>query len=347
MVPPAALLAIALLCLLLQPPAAAIILPTTWASHMVIQRSSVANTLWGLDTPGAVVTLTCTAPWCGVAGFTSTEADSTGRFEIKLPAATASTKPFTMKLSSSKGGGSLQLTDLLVGDVYVCSGQSNMGLPVMATAEQAAVLAKANTLGASLRSALSPPAACRHHDAAGLMANLFCWHSRTKIGGRHSCCSIFSVANLPEYATTKTPQANLTASIPWSRASSMSAPGMSAFCYGFGAEAVQAHPEIPIGMQNNAWGGVAIQVYMSPAAMAQCAHVAVTPTLAERLVSGDPAFQALAAAEIGLANANRLGVDAQPETPGCLYNSMTFALFANPITGILWYQVCIAVTCDL
>eukprot|EP01051_Picozoa_sp_SAG22_P009364 SAG22_NODE_775_length_7293_cov_2.039199_2_plen_275_part_00 len=246
----------------------------------------------------ACIYMTCTAPWCGAAGFTSTEADSTGRFEIKLPAATASIKPFAMKLSSSKGGGSLQLTDLLVGDVYVCSGQSNMGLPVMATAEQAAVLAKANTLGASLRSVLSPPAACR--------PGKFILLALTKIGGRHSCCSIFSVANLPEYATTKTPQANLTASIPWSRASSTSAPGMSAFCYGFGAEAVQAHPEIPIGMQNNAWGGVAIQVYMSPAAMAQCAHIAVTPTLAERLVSGDPAFQTLVAAEIGLANANRL-----------------------------------------
>ena len=154
--PPTALLA-ALLCLLLRPPAttAGIVLPTTWGSHMVIQRG-VANTLWGLDTPGAVVTLICTAPWCG-AGFTSAAADSTGRFEIKLPAATASTTPFTIKLSSSKGGGSLQLTDLLVGDVYVCSGQSNMALPVMATAEQAAVLAKANTLGASLRSALLLP----------------------------------------------------------------------------------------------------------------------------------------------------------------------------------------------
>lgn len=126
----------------------AITLPTTWASSMVIQRG-VPVTLWGLDEPGAVVTLTCTAPWC-TAGLKSAPADSTGRFEVKLPAAPASTTPFTITLASTKSG-SLKLSDLLVGDVYFCSGQSNMELSVENTAEQEAVLAKANALGATLR----------------------------------------------------------------------------------------------------------------------------------------------------------------------------------------------------
>ena len=138
---------------------------------------------------------------------------------------------------------------------------------------------------------------------------------------------------LAEYADTKSPQVNLTASIPWSRASATSAPGMSAFCYGFGAEAVQAHPEVPIGLQNNAWGGVAIQVYMSPAAMQECAHVAAPqPSTAERLASDDRSFYALAAA------AQAGEQSAQPGTPSCLYNSMTYPLLSSPITGILWYQ---------
>ena len=69
---------------------------------------------------------------------------------MKLPAAPASTTPFTITLASTKSG-SLTLSDLLVGDVYFCSGQSNMELSVENTAEQAAVLAKANILGATLR----------------------------------------------------------------------------------------------------------------------------------------------------------------------------------------------------
>ncbi len=147
---------------------------------------------------------------------------------------------------------------------------------------------------------------------------------------------------LAEYANTKTPQVNLTASIPWSRASAASAPGMSAFCYGFGAEAVQAHPEVPIGLQNNAWGGVAIQVYMSPSAMKECARdAAPQPSMAQRLSSDDRSFHALAAsqavARIG-GSSPLAGLSAQPEAPSCLYNSMTYPLLSSPITGILWYQ---------
>ena len=110
-----------LLTAALCPSAVALTLPSTWSSSMVIQRG-VPVTLWGMDAPGAIVTLTCTAPWC-TAGLKSAPADSTGRFEVKLPKAAASTAPFTIKLTSSKGG-SLALSDVLVGDVYVCSGVS-------------------------------------------------------------------------------------------------------------------------------------------------------------------------------------------------------------------------------
>ena len=47
--------------------------------------------------------------------------------------ATSSTAPFTITLTSTKTG-SLKLVDLLVGDVYFCSGQSNMELAVGDTA---------------------------------------------------------------------------------------------------------------------------------------------------------------------------------------------------------------------
>ena len=154
---------------------------------------------------------------------------------------------------------------------------------------------------------------------------------------------VFQVATLDEYSNTTTPQVNLTASIPWSRASPASIPGMSAMCYLFGAHAVSARG-IPIGLMANAWGGVAIQVYMSPASLAKCgAAASLPPTHAERIGAAslpgasraDAALASIAAAELAFARANGLG---SPTNGSCLYNSMVYPLFSVPIRGILWYQ---------
>lgn len=64
---------------------------------------------------------------------------------------------------------------------------------------------------------------------------------------------LFQVALDPSYVNATTPATNLSASVPWSRASAGSAPGMSAMCYLFGAQAAAAKG-IPIGLMANAWG---------------------------------------------------------------------------------------------
>ena len=93
-------------------------LPPYWASSMVLQRG-VNLTLWGIDTPGSTVTATWHAE-----KFTSKPAAADGRFEIALPASNVSVIPTTLQLQSSSGE-ALTLEDIVVGDVYVCSGQSN------------------------------------------------------------------------------------------------------------------------------------------------------------------------------------------------------------------------------
>ncbi|MEW4449446.1 sialate O-acetylesterase [Qipengyuania sp. JC766] len=55
-------------------------------------------------------------------------ADGTGRFELTFPARTASEQPIVLTVRD--GTGSVRLDDILVGDVYLCGGQSNMELPV-------------------------------------------------------------------------------------------------------------------------------------------------------------------------------------------------------------------------
>ena len=86
-----------------------------FADHMVLQRG-ISDPVWGWSTPGSVVTVTID----GVSAKART--DSSGEWQAKLPVLTAG-GPYTMLVS---GPQKVTLQDVLVGDVWVCSGQSNM-----------------------------------------------------------------------------------------------------------------------------------------------------------------------------------------------------------------------------
>ena len=55
-----------------------------------------------------------------------TTTDSLGEWNIKLPALEAG-GPYTMSVSASD---TVTIKDILIGDVWICSGQSNMELPM-------------------------------------------------------------------------------------------------------------------------------------------------------------------------------------------------------------------------
>ena len=90
------------------------------ADHAVVQRGQpIAIT--GDAMPGEPVT----ASLGSVAG--SGRAGADGRFRIMLPSLPAS-GPYTLTLSAPSGA--TMLRDILIGDVFLCSGQSNMEMPV-------------------------------------------------------------------------------------------------------------------------------------------------------------------------------------------------------------------------
>ncbi len=91
-------------------------LPAVIGDHMVLQRRQ-ANPIWGWDTPGVKVTV-------AFAGQTHTAtAGSDGRWTVKLAALEASAEPRSMRIS---GSSTREVKDVLVGEVWMCSGQSNM-----------------------------------------------------------------------------------------------------------------------------------------------------------------------------------------------------------------------------
>ncbi|MAG56190.1 MAG: hypothetical protein CMJ83_07865 [Planctomycetes bacterium] len=93
-------------------------LATIFQDNMVLQREKKAAPLWGWATAGAKVT--AKASW-GAGG--SAQADADGRFRLTLQTPGAG-GPHTIDLSAGKA--THQLKNVLLGDVWVCSGQSNM-----------------------------------------------------------------------------------------------------------------------------------------------------------------------------------------------------------------------------
>ncbi|MFM2166996.1 MAG: hypothetical protein RIS79_1367, partial [Verrucomicrobiota bacterium] len=91
-------------------------LPAIIGDNMVLQQKQT-NPIWGWDTPGTKVTVT-------FAGQTkSGEADAKGKWTVKLDPVPANAKPATMSI---KGTNKVELKNILVGEVWICSGQSNM-----------------------------------------------------------------------------------------------------------------------------------------------------------------------------------------------------------------------------
>ncbi|MBI5833283.1 MAG: 9-O-acetylesterase [Armatimonadetes bacterium] len=108
-------------------------LPAVFGSHMVLQRDREIA-VWGTAAADEAVSVTLGD---GAAVTAKTGAD--GRWSVKLPARRAG-GPMQLKV---KGNNEVALDDVLVGDVWLCSGQSNMEMRVASCLNAAADIAAA------------------------------------------------------------------------------------------------------------------------------------------------------------------------------------------------------------
>lgn len=107
-------------------------LPALFSDHMVLQRDAKCP-VWGTATAGEEVTIT-------IAGqHVVTKADANGRWRIDLAPMPAG-GPHTLKVA---GNTRVTIKDVLVGEVWVCSGQSNMEYQVRRSNNAAAEIAAA------------------------------------------------------------------------------------------------------------------------------------------------------------------------------------------------------------
>ena len=98
-------------------------LASVFQDSMVLQRE-LSVPVWGWDEPGETVTVK-------FADQTKTaEAGKSGKWMVKLEALKANAKGQTLSVT---GSSKIALNDVLVGEVWICSGQSNMEWPMRLT----------------------------------------------------------------------------------------------------------------------------------------------------------------------------------------------------------------------
>lgn len=119
------------ICLAATAGAAELSLGGMFTDHAVIQRDKPIA-VWGMAKPGEQVSVTLNVPDPKTHGTlatgTGTHADKDGKWAVTLFAQAACASPCTLIVTS--GSDTLKYTDILIGDVWICSGQSNMQMVV-------------------------------------------------------------------------------------------------------------------------------------------------------------------------------------------------------------------------
>ncbi len=121
--------------LLLSAAASGVSLPKIFGDHMVLQQG-MALPVWGTAEPGERIEV--------IFGDdrAETRAGDDGRWMVRLPARTAGTEPLRLIVSGEKER--IEFTDVLVGEVWLLGGQSNMVWPLERCEEAEEVIASAS-----------------------------------------------------------------------------------------------------------------------------------------------------------------------------------------------------------
>jgi sialate O-acetylesterase len=99
---------------------AQLVVPEIFSDNMVLQRDKPVP-VWGRATPGQAVSVSFGG------GSQTAKADAAGQWKIMLPSMPANAVPQSMTV---QGESTIVFKNILVGDVWLCSGQSNMEYPL-------------------------------------------------------------------------------------------------------------------------------------------------------------------------------------------------------------------------
>lgn len=285
---------------------AEVTLPKVLADHMVVQRDSPVH-LWGNAAPGEKVSVEFRN------NHAEDTADRDGHWSIYLPPGTAG-GPFSLLV---QGTNTIRIADVLVGDVWVASGQSNMEFPV----------------------GINP------------------WYKSGVLNVDREIASAnepnLRLFRLDE-TYSALPQTDVSADA-WAPATPASVADFSAVAFFFGRELVQKE-RVPIGLIEAAVGASPIEAWISLGALSKDSTLmpifSVWSEEAEAQAKLDreqelegrlrlPPSEQRESVNPGPEKRSRFIAEAYSKlyfAPSYLYNAMIAPLTPFPIRGVIWYQ---------
>lgn len=190
-------------------------LPEIVSSNMVLQRNTTIN-IWGWASPNEKITIKTS--WKNEEIQVTAKNDGAWKVEV---ATTASKAPQTISLKSKTSN--IFLENILFGEVWLCSGQSNMQMPVKGFNGQP-------TFGSSLVIAKA----------------------------KNPNLRLFTVDKIG----SKTPLNDLQQSNGWKQTSPETVANFSAVGYFYGQQ-LQEILDVPVGLIHTSWGGSTVEAWMS------------------------------------------------------------------------------------
>ena len=289
-----------------------------FADGMVIQRETKAP-VWGTADAGEQVTVT--ASWGGTADVTAGE---NGKWSVKLQTPSAG-GPHTLTI---KGNNSVEIKNVLSGEVWFCSGQSNMDFTMKKL------------------SVVFPQRTTPEHIPA---ANYVKQEMETATD------ALLRQFTVPKTTSPLEPRTALAGS--WMDSSPQNNPGFSATAYFFGRE-LREKLNVPVGLIHCAWGGTRIEAWIPTEGFQQDKEMAAyvesnKAELESKMATWSPE-QAKADYQASLMSWKDKGAGrtvkrgsrpkkasdpkTNPQLPSTLFNGMVNPVIPYAIKGVIWYQ---------
>ncbi len=206
-----------------------------FGSNMVLQRDQ-ADPVWGWAAPGASVAVTLDKH----TKITTVADAETGKWMVKLPPLPAG-GPHTLTVTS--GQEQVILKNILVGDVWICSGQSNMQWPVWTDMGKIALYTE------------TPKQVIAH-------AN----YDKIRLYITPMVYSYKEEEDVPEPRGKMYPDQPVDILRKWRVCSPETLPPFSAVGYFFG-RAIHRTEKVPVGLIQTAWGGTVCEAWTSVATL--------------------------------------------------------------------------------
>jgi sialate O-acetylesterase len=265
---------------------------------MVLQRDQPIH-VWGWSEPGEKISVVLGS------AIQSTTGNALGQWSVYLPPQSAG-GPLQVTVS---GSNKIVLEDVLIGDVWFASGQSNMEMPL------------------------------RGFPGSGVIKN----GAQEIADANHPSMRLLLVKN----KASSYPLEDIETDQSWTVCIPATAANFSAVAYFFGRD-LSAREHVPIGLIDSSWGGTPAEAWMSLEGISSDASLMPVFAARAQMADKQTTIQATLAAEKHedeLARSSKLPAPQHPWrpdfsswAPSWLFNGMVAPFTSFSIKGVIWYQ---------